>query len=234
MSAVAVIEPDDKPTLDELAATINREHDLVIHRGESMVRHAILAGDALLKARSEVHYGAWHAWVETNTNLSISCAAKYARLATYKGIVGNAPTINAARRMLNDRPAIVRAGSPPRAWLTEAKELHAKGATLKQIAEIVGVTVPSVHMAVNPEKAQTYTEKRTTLRRQRSAERKAFKRQERDSAMKKAGGDAWDAYVLVRKLAPLLDQLNLGPSYAKCVAIEDELVQLVRSPGSLR
>jgi hypothetical protein len=36
------------PTLDALAETANREHQLVLQAGEAMVGHAIGAGEALL------------------------------------------------------------------------------------------------------------------------------------------------------------------------------------------
>jgi hypothetical protein len=47
------------PELLKLAEKANREHDLVLEAGTSMVAHAVKAGEALLEAKKLVPAGEW-------------------------------------------------------------------------------------------------------------------------------------------------------------------------------
>lgn len=230
MSALEVVTT---PTLDELAATINREHELVVAAGESIVHHAILAGEALSEVKARLAWGEWETWLEKHFPKGIDTAYHYLRFAAYKDRVKGASSLNAARAILNGVP-YGTVGRPRSEHAETILAMRDAGLKRREIAEKLGVSKYSVDWQLRPpEYRQRALGRSMKANRDRDARnraaKKALERQERDAAMKKQGGDAWDAYVLVRKLAPLLESLKLNSAYAKCVAIEDELVKAVKT-----
>lgn len=217
-----------EPTLDELATTINREHDLTKASLSTAVDHAIKTGLALQSAREIVPQGQWLEWLRSNVTVSIREATHYIRIAAYRELVSEATSYKSALRLIAGQPDANFRGALAGQWVKTARELRRTGKSYREIATIVGVSAHSVARQLDPEMKQRYLDTAARKRRQRAAERKALERQERDAEMKHHGGDAWDAYVLIRKLAPLLDQLKLASAYARCAAIEDELVRLVK------
>lgn len=230
MSALEVVTP---PTLDELAATIRREHDLVLGAGVSIIQHAVLAGDALLAARAQVPRGQWLVWLDTNwEHESYAMAAYYMRIARSKAKVMDAAGIKEAIKRLAGQSRVFDLPTAP--YASEIRELRAEGVPVKRIAAAVGISPSAVYgHLLSPEerraRKRVNTARAKAKRAERKAAEKALERQQRDAAMKKAGGDAWDAYVLIRKVAPVLDRMGATSAYAKCVALEDDLVKLVRN-----
>jgi hypothetical protein len=60
-----VLAPDDV-RLTEFAGRANNEHRLALAAGQSMVEHAISAGEALEAARALIPYGGWMNWLAAN------------------------------------------------------------------------------------------------------------------------------------------------------------------------
>lgn len=229
---MSVVALRPQAALDELAETINREHALVLEAGNSLIKHAILVGEGLLDARMQIAPGDWMKWLSDNWSGSYCQARTYIRIARNRAAVTNAVGIKDAIRMLEGGYYVGH--ERKRSDNAEAvHELRAAGVPVKEIAKELDLSLMSVYRHLWPEEKRRQ-EKRKTEQRQkaasarRKAERAALERRERDVAMEKAGGDAWDAYVTTRKLAALLDGLGMGPEYAKCVAIEDALVKRVK------
>ena len=80
--------PTQRPSLDGLAASANREMDLGLAAASEAVRHWIGAGEYLLQAREQVGRG-WDRWVQDNCDFSLTMAYKAMRLATYKDQLGD-------------------------------------------------------------------------------------------------------------------------------------------------
>lgn len=70
------------PTTRELAALINREHELGAGKAAQALQHWRAAGDYLLKAKASVGHGRWLPWVLANCNISARQARRYMELAT--------------------------------------------------------------------------------------------------------------------------------------------------------
>lgn len=254
MCAVAVrvqdVEIVDTPTLDELAAIANNEHDLAVAAAESAIAHAVSAGEALIEARRQVPNGKWTKWLEENWKASETIAYIYVRVATFKDhIPDDAGTLHEARAAIRSLPYLFR-GRTDRGFgdeiRNEVKRLHNDGLSLRSISEVVGVHKETVHRWVNPERAKQSRQDDVRRMRQRRAEREALKRQERDAAARKAGGGVSEAYSLIRKLAQVLDGLERdgetveiraagGSSTRMLYKIEDTIVSAlgctVRSSG---
>lgn len=228
MSAVAVITP---PTLDELIVAINREHQLVVEGVSAAVKHAIRCGENLIEARLQIGWGDWLPWLAANFDLSQPTAANYMQIARNKDLVHGAESIAAATRAVSVIGRGPQTAKRPRrgSWHAEARSMHAEGASQRQIAATFGVGKDTVARALDPEYRRRANERQAKSKRDLTQARKALVRERRDAAMKTAGGDAWDAYLLVRKLAPLLESLKLNSAYHKCASIEDDLVKAVKT-----
>lgn len=203
MSAVAV-RAVVVPLIDELAATANREHDLSVKAGLEAIEHAILVGEALLAARKLVATGEWYRWLDNNTTFSRALATVYQRVAHYKHLVGSAPSLNAAQRMLRGEPDIAPKGQPKataRPWAQDAHKLREAGSTQDQIAEILGVSQSSVSQELNPKVRAKVMERNRRREQKRRAANKVFNRAKRDSAAKRAGGGISELYSRIRLAA---------------------------------
>jgi hypothetical protein len=105
--ALAVIAQAPDTQLDELAVTVNREHALALQSGVAMVRHAILAGEALAAAKEMCAPGTWGAWLDANFPAERSTATTYMRIAKYKEHVLRdleSPTLKDAIQYLRGLP----------------------------------------------------------------------------------------------------------------------------------
>jgi hypothetical protein len=219
-------------TLDELAEAVEREHQLVVQAGASMVEHAIRAGEALLAAKNQVPRGQWEAWTTSSfPDKHPKTLRLYMRLAKYQDRVRESQpgTITAAHRLLAGEPVI------PVDEEQREKALHMRkdGATYREIAEHFDVTKERVLTWINPR----YTERRRTrLQQQSRAARRALHRQQRDAAARRAGGSVAEAYSLVRKALQALDgavqaaedkeaKQALNQAIARLHAAEDAVVR---------
>jgi hypothetical protein len=71
----------DDPSLVDLAAKIKVEHEAAIGTARTTLKHAMAAGDLLIKAKELVGHGKWLAWLKANCEFSKSTAENYMRLA---------------------------------------------------------------------------------------------------------------------------------------------------------
>lgn len=220
------------PTLDELANTVRREHALAANASMQVVEHAIRAGEALNDAKTLVPRGGWERWlVDEFPDRHPKTLRTYMRLAKHADTVRGAHplTIKAADRLLigeSFRPADDELRD-------EAKKLRAKGMTLKAIATELGVSQNAVSLWLNPKLA----ERRRNQRRQESrAARRALHRQERDRAVKRAGGDIAASYAFIRRAALALEEAaygetdrevrnHLNSALERAYRVEDEIVR---------
>ena len=69
------------PALDDLAKTINEEHEACRQAMRSAVDHAVRAGELLIEAKSGIAHGEWGEWIGTNCCFSDRTARAYMRLA---------------------------------------------------------------------------------------------------------------------------------------------------------
>lgn len=186
--------------LDELAAIVAREHEATKEALGEALNHAILAGEALLEARGQMHRTAdWMAWMRESLpeGLTPSTACTYMRFAEHKqALLENRPTSKqAAVRLLQNMglyltipPGLNRAED----LKDEAIRLRRKGMSRKAVADALDITPASIWYWENPEKARESKGRIT-------AARKALKREEREREAKRlariAGGSIAKLYA---------------------------------------
>ena len=101
-------EPAPAPSLAELAAAINAEHQAAERTARKAIEHAKAAGEKLLLAKAQVEHGQWLPWLSAHCpELADRTARAYMQLARYWGkletktaTVANL-TINEALKLLN-------------------------------------------------------------------------------------------------------------------------------------
>ena len=74
-------KPEPKNKTKGIAALINIELKAVENSFGSATKHALAAGDLLIKAKALVRHGEWLPWLEKNCNCTRQMAANYMRLA---------------------------------------------------------------------------------------------------------------------------------------------------------
>jgi lipopolysaccharide biosynthesis regulator YciM len=88
----------------------------------------------------------------------------------------------------------------------EARRMHAKGMTYKQIGEVLGVSDQTIALHLNPERQrqkQTYMRR---LSREKRAAKNALIEKERDKAIRATQGAPAEAYALLRRTALVIDK----------------------------
>lgn len=68
-------------TLPNLAAEINTHHEQAQSHANEAVTHALIAGDALIKAKAQVKHGEWEDWLTANTVVSVRQSQRFMKLA---------------------------------------------------------------------------------------------------------------------------------------------------------
>jgi predicted transcriptional regulator len=205
-NAGEVVPADRTATLDELAATVRREHEACLAAVQTTFDHAVRAGEALLQAREFLlPTGKWISWLEEHFPMHKSQAYAYMRVATYQHLIPEGTGIVAADRLVQGLSAID--GGPGRARVTditkeEAHRLRESGASYKQIAKQLGASVSTVHYWFNDG---------TRSQRDRRA-RRALKKQEQERAVRRAinktGGALAEAYSLAERMDDVLGQAH--------------------------
>jgi hypothetical protein len=201
-------------TLDDLANTINSEHELAYQSALDMLSHAINAGDALIEVRTRINEGDWIKWIKNNLTVSYGVAQRYIKIATYKNLLLDAEnrpqSINAATSYLRDIGVaslpLNKTGRKPSFSVEEARRLRKLGMNFTQIGEVLGVSDVAVWRQLTPgakEQTMRYTAK---SRKQRTAERRAKEREDLAKAVAAKGGEIANAYALLRKTAIALDK----------------------------
>lgn len=234
-----VLEPGE-PTLQELATTANREHEAAEGAAESWLDHAVRAGQALLAAQERVPGGEWGSWLEANFAASRWQASRYARAALYEAALQQAGVSTGAQVQA------VLAGLPPvreSGWYVKREDarelaisLRAAGMMHREIAKAVGVHVRTVQDWVTPGAAERRAE--ATARRQRARRTDAARKRQAllDREVRKRGGDAAEAYSLLRRAAQRLDRAivaldpgeqrgELNKAYRKVTSAEGDVVR---------
>jgi hypothetical protein len=221
-------------TLDTLAETANREHELVLEAGTAMVAHAIKAGEALLKAKELVGHGGWEHWlVENIADKSLTTPRLYMRLARHRDQV-----LAAGPASLNVAQKLLIGGADSRVdqdRKDDARRLRKQGRTYQQIADELGCTRDSAYRWCNP-KAEERARRRHQM--QSMAGRRALNRQKRERAVRKAGGALAEAYSLIRKTLEALEQAetetqkreqraHISSAMHRLYNAEDEIVKAV-------
>jgi transposase-like protein len=193
-------------TLDELSATIHREHEACRAAMQTTVEHAIRAGEALLQVRERLApRGEWIAWLGTNFPKHRSQAYTYMRIATYQHLVPAGYGVTAADRLAKGLPAISGGRGRPRIGepvIADAARMREEGASYKQIAKQLDVSVSTVHGWFNGgSRASRDRRARKALRHQE--QRRAIKR-----AVTKEGGALAEAYSMAERLDDVLGQAS--------------------------
>lgn len=209
MNALANVET----TLEELVATVNREHALATQAARSVLTHAMAAGDALLAIKDRhIEYGQWRKWVEENVDVHWTTANDYMRVAYFRGRVeelGAAHLKEALALLCGER----REGSPAgRAGLPglreQAVDLRAQGMSDPEIAERLGVSNSSAYKWTRPEQVRKYAEK---AKREKAELREQRERQEAariSRAVKKRGGALAELYAMSERMQDVLAQAH--------------------------
>jgi predicted transcriptional regulator len=184
-----------EPTLEQLAATANREHALALEAGTAMMGHIIAAGEALIAARRQVPHGQWLSWLVENIDQAPCTVTQHMRLARKKDVVidSQATTVKGALRLLRGEPQTRVDDPDERAAVLEMREA---GHTYDQIAETLGTPRRRVQRWCNP---ATYQREQQRSKRLTLVAQRAERRAERDRQARQAGGDVEKAYTHIRR-----------------------------------
>jgi predicted transcriptional regulator len=209
----ALARPDTAPSLEDLVATVNREHALVGQSARAVLDHAMAAGDALLAIKERhIGHGEWRTWVEANVDVHWTTANDYMRVAYFRERLeelGATQLKEALTLLLGLR----RGDSPPgRAGLPgladEARELRANGLSDSIIAERLGVSNSAVYKWTRPERVRQYAEK---ARREKEQLRELREREQQVKvarAVRKKGGAIADLYALSERMQDVLGEAH--------------------------
>lgn len=192
--------------LSTLAETARREHGLALQAGESMLLHAVQAGEALLEAREQVEEGGWGHWLKENFPASDRTAKQYMRIARGRELVltSDAQTLAAAERLV---PALPRGLHRQRPNVeqeeAEAREMRRGGASFQEIAEHFGIAFQTAQAWVIP----NYREWRNQrLREERRLAKEAKDRKASRSVVRKAGAALAELYANCERMQDVLAQ----------------------------
>jgi transposase len=199
----------DALSLDELATTANREHNLALQAGAAMVEHAILSGEALLAAKQLVPHGEWLFWLHDNfTDGSRNTAYRFMRLARHKGIVREhqLKDIHTAETFLLGAPDSRLAQFEP----AEARLLRDQGMTYKEIGDRLQVSETTAWHWCNPKASERIKAKHRVTR---QSDRQKLKQHRRQLMMRKVGGDLRKSWQQVRLALDILEKEQTKPGF---------------------
>lgn len=225
----------DEAYLRELARRVEDAHHRITG-GSAFVQQAILAGEALIEVRQRVPRGRWEAWIDENTTISKVTANRYVRMATYRDVIGEAPSLVVAQRLLSERPATHGPGSGHPEELKEMarRMLRRKGATVAGVAREIGVSRPTIRdWGKSTRQLKADEQRRVAERAKRQAERR---RSKRDATAKRVGGDVAEAYSAIRRATQAIERAHgsqekpairrhLSTALHRAYAAEDEIVK---------
>lgn len=191
-------------TLEDLARTIEAEHQATARAGRAMVEHAIKCGQALLAAKEQVPQGHWERWLlDTFPDRTTKTWRLYMRIAKHREQVraSGASNLNEAHRLLAGEPA--RRGDAQ--MKARAIELRGKGMSYQAIATEVGASHHAVSTWCDPKLA----EKRRARQNQQSKKaRRAAGARARAKFMTATGGPLDDAFRKVRVAQQSLEEAS--------------------------
>lgn len=197
-------------SLDDLAATANREHELCEASSRTTLSHALAAGRALILARGRVEPGEWQRWLTGNFKGNIDVARLYLRLATYEDELAPDMGITEAKRFLSGKEAANPTDRPslyPSETRKAAIALAKQDVPLAEIAKHVAAPPNTVRYWIDP--AHQGERIRSTAARARKA-REALRREERQKeirkAVRQAGKALSEAYSMAERMQGVLAQ----------------------------
>lgn len=206
--SVATIEPEAlvvaEPTLAELAATANREHNLARQAHDSFLQHAISAGHALIAARRQVPSGGWTTWVTRHFKASRATACKYVKLAEHEALV--LEETGSTNASITRAYAVLPPGG--QSWKydktihDQAIKMRKDGATYKAIADELGISKSVAVKWNRPGAYAIYVRKADSSRQVRAT----LRRTDAETRIKQKGGTTAHAYASVRRAAQDLDR----------------------------
>lgn len=218
-------------SLDDLAVLIVREDELTREHAGKMLEHAILCGEALLEAQSQVPWGDWGTWLAVNFPKGETRSRDYMRIARFKDQIGDqVDTIHGAMRVLKGKTdgEFKRAFTKPRSDSRPVvQELKAEGLTHAEIAAKLGLPVGRVQALYRePEEQQAQKNAQKTRMRSEAA---ATRRRRRDEDMEHLGGQACATYTLLRSTMSSLELLHADSEEPICGAIQGVINRLAAS-----
>jgi transposase-like protein len=202
-----VVSDGDNAILAALAAGINAEHEQVWRAGRVALEHAVRAGELLLKAQEIVGSGYWTKWMAANVRVHPTTAYRYIRLGRYSAevLASDAEGVEEALRSIaghpwKDRKRIDEATKEQMVVLATEH-----GATITEIAEMFGCSESTVWYWVSPKSRAAHV-RQQQQRADRLARASDELRSKRTARLARAaGGDAAEAYSLMRRCAQKLD-----------------------------
>lgn len=204
------LTPDAPQSLDDLAATANREHELCEAASRSALEHAIAAGEALRAVRAVVGAGGWLAWLAENFAGSRTTANHYIRFATHREHLGSGMAIGEAREALRGLPDSSPRGLPcpdPTAQQEAVFLVREHHLSMSEAARRVGVHPSTVRKWVDP---AAIKRRNAAAGRRRRAATAALAKVEREkairAAVRKAGAALSEAYSMSARMAKVLAQ----------------------------
>jgi hypothetical protein len=200
---------DEPLSLEDLAARANHEHELCEAVSLAALNHAILAGEALTKARERVEPGEWQRWLAKNFAGHMDAARLYVRLATYREQFTPDMSISEAKRLVTGMPVAVSKGShsPYGTDVREtARTLVKQGVAVAEVARHVEVPEGTIRYWTDPNQKERL---RKSMERAQRA-REALRKQERDKqirrAVRQAGAALSEAYAMAERMQDVLAQ----------------------------
>lgn len=230
------------PSLADLAATINSEHDLAYRAVLDALDHAVRAGEALLEARRLVPEGQWSKWIKANLAMPSAAVGRYIRIATHRETLfaaGQRPkSINGALTYLReiDAPPSVppgRNGRRPTFDVSEARRLRGQGMKYSDIGGVLGVSDVAVWRQLTPGATRKAVARTTQARSKRRAEARALAEKELAARVARVGGHPSDAYALLRRCAVALDRAITDAEPEMRPALRDALTYTHRAEDAI-
>jgi hypothetical protein len=208
------LRADEPLSLDELAATANREHAACESSERSTLRHALAAGAALTAARDHVEPGQWQRWLAANFAGNIDNARTYIRLHVHRDAIPEGVGIDQARRSLAGLAPSQPLGSGARRVTDEQLEvvraLKAQEVPVTQIARHLGKPTSTVQYWADGHARDKASVRARAVSERRAKERAALVKVEREkairAAVRKAGAALSEAYSMQARMAKVLAQ----------------------------
>jgi hypothetical protein len=215
MTATGEVLAPGRQSLDELAATANREHAACLDAGLTMVEHAIRVGEALIEAKrrlggSPLANVGWKEWVASNFEASYGTAVAYMRLGRHRDAAIGAINLNEALQLCAGRSSRGENHRTDPEFRADVLAMREEGLSLREVSRMTGISVPTISSWTNPESYKRRLQLQRERQRRRAAERKALAAKERQQAIKRAlvkEGEAFnEVYVVITRLDSLLGQ----------------------------